>query len=63
MSKNIDMEQVFKTTYVTLAINFIHENCNKYSRSELYINFEQYINQLELDAMLEIQQYLKKVNK
>ena len=60
MEKINDIEQIFKASYVTLAKNFIHDNRKKYSRSELYIQFEQYTNKLELDAMLEILQYLKR---
>ena len=60
MEKINDIEQIFKASYVTLAKNFIHDNRKKYSRSDLYIQFEQYTNKLELDAMLEILQYVKK---
>ena len=61
MEKSNDIEQIFKAAYITLAKNFIHDNRKKYSRSELYIQFEQYINKLELDAMLELLGYLKKI--
>ena len=57
-----ETEKLFKAAYVTLARNFIHENKERYSRSELYINFEQYINQLELDAMIEILTELNVIN-
>ena len=60
MKKETELEQVFKAAYVTLARNFIHDNKDHYSRSDLYIQFEQYINQLELDAMVEILIELKR---